>query len=81
MLKADCWQRYPQRQVYPVFLEPGIFPQDCMYFLNREEESKFTSCVPVYSTGAICTEDLTNAQLELKSHTDTQASTRDILHR
>lgn len=52
-----------------------------MYFLNREEESKFTSCVPVYSTGAICTEDLTNAQLELKSHTDTQASTRDILHR
>lgn len=61
-------------------------PQDGTCFLNRGKESGFTSCMAVYNTGAICMETPTNAQLELcslelKRHTDTQASIRDTLHR
>lgn len=38
---------HKDRQVHPVFLEPGVSPQDCIYFLNRGKESGFTSCMAV----------------------------------
>lgn len=79
---------HKDRQVYPVFLEHGISPQDCIYYLNRGKGSGFTSCMAVYIiTQVPFAQRLPPMPLlelclsELKRHTNTQASITDTLHR